>query len=208
MCVFLGLDESSVQEMVDMMECCFSILGNAASNCVTIVSESKHVSDAFVKASRELQRELRECSITGMSWTLLKEIVREMVGPTKFEDRGAKTELPYFTGLKEVFNKMIHSWDDLEVYSPNPRLPCLVDDIEKARNAFYKGAQASQTNLFHNHCIPRTLEEETILKIEQALKALSKPNKDISCHVKTITVTYEPGSGATTLCRRIPVEQT
>lgn len=202
LCVFLVLDESSVQEMVDMMECCFSILGNAAINCVTILSENNQVTDAFIKASK-LQRELRECSITGIPWTLLKEIVREILGPTRFEERGAKTELPYFTGLKQVFNKMIHSWDDLEVYSPNPRLSSLVEDIEKARNSFYKGAQASQTNLFHNHCIPRTLEEETILKIEQALKALSKPSKDISCHVKTVTVTYESGSGATTLCRRI-----
>ena len=203
MCLFLGLDESNIQEMVDMMECCFSILGDSASNCVTVISESKHVTDAFIKASR-LQRELRDCSITDIPWSLLREIVRDMVGPTKFEERGAKTELPFFTGLlKEVFNKMIHSWDDLEVYVPNPRLPRLAEDIEKARNAFYKGAQASQTNLFHNHCIERTLEEETMQKIEQALKTLSKPSKDISSHVITVTVTYEPGSGATTLCRRI-----
>ena len=203
LCVFLGLDETGVHEMVDMMECCFSILGNPASNCVTIISENKHVAEAFIKASK-LQRELRECSITGIPWKLSKEIVREMVGPTKFEERGATTKLPYFTGqLKEVLNKVIHSWDDLEVYSPDPRLPSLVEDIEKERNAFYKGAQASQTNLFHNHCIPRTLEGETDQKIEEALKALSRPSKDISCHVKTVTVPYEPGSGATTLCRRI-----
>ena len=205
LCVFLGLDENGIHEMVDMMECCFSILGNSASNCITIITESKHVAEAFIKSSK-LQRELRECSITGIPWRLLKEIVREMVGPTKFEERGATTELPYFTGeLKEVLNKAIHSWDDLEVYSPNPRLPRVAEDIEKERNAFYKGAQASQTNLFHNHCIPRTLEEETNLKIEHALKALSKPSEDedISGHVKTITVPYEPGSGATTLCRRI-----
>ena len=203
LCVFLGLDETGVQEMVDMMECCFSILGNSASNCVTIISESRHVTESFIKASK-LPRELRECSITGIPWKLLKEIVREMVGPTKFEERGATTKLPYFTGqLKDVLNKVIHSWDDLEVYSPDPRLPSLLEDIEKERNAFYKGAQASQTNLFHNHCIPRTLEEETTGKIEDALKELSKPTKDISCHVKTVTVPYEPGSGATTLCRRI-----
>ena len=202
MCLFLGLDESNIQEMVDMMECCFSILGDSASNCVTVISESKHVTDAFIKAS-SLQRELRDCCITDIPWSLLREIVREMVGPTKFEERGAKTELPYFTGLKEVFNKIIHSWDDLDVYIPNPRLPRLVEDIEKERSAFYKGAQASQSNLFHNHCIERTLEEETMQKIEQALKALSLPSKDISSHVITVTVTYEPGSGATTLCRRI-----
>ena len=205
LCVFLGLSESAIKEMVDIMECCFSIFGDSANNCVTILSESKIVADAFIKFSEtSLQKELRECSISEIPWSLLKEIVREMVGPAKFEERGATTELPYFNGqLKEVLNKVIHSWDDLEVYIPNPRLPSSAEDIEKARNAFYKGAQASQTNLFHNHCIQRTLEEETNLKIEHALKSLTKSGKDLGCHVKTVTVPYEPGSGATTLCRRI-----
>ena len=201
-CVFLGLDDSSVQEMVDMMECSFSILGNSASDCITIISETKHVADAFIKASK-LQKELRECSITGISWTLLTEIVRAIIGPSNFEERGAKTELPYFAGPKEVFNKTIRSWDDLEVYTPNPRLPLSTDDIEKSRNAFYKGAQASQTNLFLNHCIERTLEKKVLSRIEQALNTLSKPSEDNSHHVSNVIVTYEPGSGATTLCRRI-----
>lgn len=204
LCVFLGLNESAIQEMADMMECCFSIFGNSASNCVSILSENRNITDAFMKASRSsLQRDLRECCIPGIPWSLLKEIVREMIGPSKFEERGATTALPYFTGQKEVLNKVIHSWDDLEVYSPNPKLSSLTEEIEKARNAFYKGAQASQTNLLHNHCISRTLEEETSLKIENALKSLSKPSKDLNCHVKTVAVPYEPGSGATTMCRRI-----
>ena len=205
LCVFLGLGDNAIEEMVDIMECCFSIFGNTASSCITIISENKNVGEAFIKGSRpSLQNELRECSVAGIPWRLLKEILRELVGPTTFEERGATTELPFFNGqLKEVLNKVIHSWNDLEVYSPNPRLPSLAEDIEKARNAFYRGAQASQTNLFHTHCIPRTLEEDTNLKIDNALKSLSKPGKDLDCHVKTVTVLYEPGSGATTLCRRI-----
>ena len=205
LCVFLGLGDNAVQEMVDIMECCFSIFGNTASSCITIISENKNVAEAFIKASKpSLQNDLKESSIAGIPWSLLKEIVRELVGPTRFEEREATTELPYFNAqLKEVLNKVIHSWNDLEVYSPNPRLPSLAKDIEKARNAFYKGAQASQTNLFHNHCIARTLEEDTNLKINNALKSLSKPGKHLDCHVKTVTVLYEPGSGVTTLCRRI-----
>ena len=205
LCVFLGLSDNAIEEMVDIMECCFSIFGNTASSCITIICENKNVGEAFIKGSKpSLQNDLRECSVAGIPWSLLKEIVRELVGPTKFEERGATTELPFFNGqLKEVLNKVIYSWNDLEVYSPNPRLPSLAEDIEKARNAFYKGAQANQTNLFHAHCIPRTLEEDTNLKIDNALKSLSKPGKDLDCHVKTVTVLYEPGSGATTLCRRI-----
>ena len=202
-CVFLGLDESSVKEMVDMMECCISILGNSATECITIISEKKRVADAFIKASK-LQKELMECSITGIPWTLLKEIVREMIGPSNFEEeRGAKTELPYFSGTKEVFNKTIHSWDDLEVYTQIQRVQHSTQDIEKSRNAFFKGAQASQINLYYHHDIERTLGKKVLSRIEQSLNTLSKPSNDNSLHVIPVTVTYEPGSGATTLCRRM-----
>lgn len=204
-CVFLCFSESAVNEMADIMESSFSILGNSASSCVTIISETRHVAEAFIKASKpSLQKELAECSIIGIPWILLKEIIREMVGPSKFEEKGATTELPYFTGqLKEVLNKIVNSWNDLEVYCPNPRLVTLAETIEKKRDAFYKGAQASQINLLHNHSIPRSLEKEVTTNLDRALKSLSKENVDPNYHMKTVTVSYEPGSGATTLCRRI-----
>lgn len=204
-CVFLCLSETSVHEMADIMESSFSILGNSAGSCVTILSETRSVADAFIKVSKySLQKELSECSIIDFPWNLLKEIVREMVGPSNFEERDATTELPYFTGnMKNVLNKIVNSWNDLEVYSPNPRLPRSAEAIENERNAFYKGSQASQVNLSHNHSIYRSVENELQTKVERALKMLSKENADSSCQVKTITVPYEPGSGATTLCRRI-----
>lgn len=204
-CVFLCFGESAVEEMADIMESSFSILGNSANSCVTIISETTTLAETFINASkRSLRRELRECSITGIPWVLLKEIVREMVGPSKFEEKGATTELPYFTGQPtEVLNKIVNSWNDLEVYSPNPRLPKFAEAIEKERDAFYKGAQASQINLVQDHSIPRSLEKELSNKLERALKSLSKENIDANYHTKTITLPYEPGSGATTLCRRI-----
>lgn len=205
--VILGLGENAVMEMSDIAESCFSILGgDIARKCVTIISESKNFSDALIKNSKAaLRKQLRECSLADISWDLLREIVREMVGPGEFMERGATTRLPYFTGQREVLNKVIHSWDDLEVYCPEPRLPNATEDIEKARNAFYKGTQASLINLFYNHTIERTLEQEVTQKIEQAVKSLSTPSPsgDRVCSVRTFTVPYEPGSGATTMCRRI-----
>ena len=203
----LGLGENAVMEMSDIAESCFSILGgDIARKCVTIISESKNFLDGLIKNSKAaLRKQLRECSLTGISWDLLREIVREMVGPGEFMERGATTILPYFTGQREVLNKVIHSWDDLEVYCPQPRLPNATEDIEKARDDFYKGTQASQINLFYNHTIERTLEQEISQKIEQAVKSLSNPSPsgDRIYSVRTLTIPYEPGSGATTLCRRI-----
>ena len=201
----LGLGENAIMEMSDIAESCFSILGgDIARKCVTIISESKVILDLFKKNSKPaLRKQLMDCSIPEMSWNLLKEIVREMVGPTEFKERGATTKLPHITGQREVLNKVIHSWEDLEVYCPEPQVSKLTEDIEKARDAFYKGTQASQTNLFYKHAIERTLEEEITQKIEQAVKFLGKPSSDRIGSVKTVTVPYEPGSGATTLCRRI-----
>ena len=211
-CVFLGLGENAVEEMADIIESCFSILGKSAGSCVTIISESKSVAEALINASKpSLRKELRECCVAGIPWVLFEEIALEMVGPSKFDERGATTELPFYSGTyKKVHNKVINSWEDLEVYSPSPRLPNLMDVIEKERYAFYKGAQVSQINLFHEHSIHRTLEDEVNNKVDRALKSLCnaeygayQDSSDTNCQVRTITVPYEPGSGATTLCRRI-----
>ena len=202
----LGLGQNAVMEMSDIAESCFSIFGGEiARKCVTIISESKHFPDALIKNSKSaLRKQLKECSLD-IPWYLLREIVREIVGPGEFMEKGATTKLPYFNHQKEVLNKVIHSWDDLEVYCPDPRLPNATKDIEKARNAFYKGTQASQINLLYNHTIERTLEQEITQKIDQAAKSISNPSpsSDRISSVRTFTIPYEPGSGATTLCRRI-----
>lgn len=126
--------------MVDMMECCFSIFGNLVSNCVFILSENRNVIDVFIKVLRSLfQRDFRECCIFGIFWSFLKEIVCEMIGLSKFEERGVIIVFLYFIGQKEVFNKVIYLWDDFEVYSLNFKFLSLMEEIEKVRNVFYKG---------------------------------------------------------------------
>lgn len=206
--VFLGFAENAVFEMSDIAESCFSILGEEiASKSVTIISENELVADAFIKNSRSplVREKLKECSITGISWDLLKEIVKQTVGPLEFQERGATTKLPHVTGLKDILNKVIKSWVDLEVYCPEPQdqLPRVTQDIKKVRDAFYKGGECNQGNLFYEHSIERTLEEEITRKIDQALRSLREAIDDRNCYVETVTVPYEPGSGATTLCRRI-----
>lgn len=110
--------------MADISESCFTILGgDVAKKCVTIIIENESVLDALMKASKPaLQKRLRDCSISNISWELLKHIVRMKVGPAEFQEKGATTILPFITGPIEVLNKIIHSWEDLEIYCPNPRL--------------------------------------------------------------------------------------
>lgn len=80
------------------------------------------------------------CLIIGIFWGIFEEIVGEMVGLFKFEERKVIMELLYFIGnFRFVFNKIINFWDDLEVYSLNFCLVFFLEDIEKERNNFYKG---------------------------------------------------------------------
>ena len=80
-CVFLCLSDTAVNEMADIVENSFSILGHTASRSVTIISESKAVAENVIKVSKpSLQRELGECSVSGIPWNLLKELVRELMG--------------------------------------------------------------------------------------------------------------------------------
>ena len=204
-CVFLLLSENAIPEMSDIIECCFSILGESASNCLTILCEKKEYADLLIENSkRSLRSKVKDCCIAGIPWKLVEQNVKDMIGPSKFEGIDATTELPYYNGRsRKVLNKVINSWKDLEVYPPEPKLATSSHDIEKARNKFYKGDQVKQLNLFNNQDITRTLEKEVSRRVDEELRELQKPISELTSHVKVVTVPYEPGSGASTLCRRI-----
>ena len=201
-CVFLALSETSIKEMAEVMECCVNILGESASKSISLLPGDKAVAESLIKASRKpLKQKFQNCTIGPLPWSLLEENVEDMVGPSKFEDKTATTDLPYWTGKpKKVLNKKIYSWNDLEIYSPNPKLSAYVGDIEKARDTFYKGGQVQQMNLFQKHDIERTLKGTITEKVDNALAIVAAQHR---CNVEVVKVPYEAGSGATTLCRRI-----
>lgn len=98
-CVFFCFVENVVFEMVDIMESSFSIFGNLVSSCVIIFSEIVEVVEVFIEVFKFVfWWELKDCFIIGIFWSLLKEIVCEMVGFFKFEEFGVKIEFLYFIG--------------------------------------------------------------------------------------------------------------
>ena len=208
--VFFCLSENAIPQMSDIVECCFSILGESAAKCVTILCECREYAEILVERSKAVLRaKVRECCIAGIPWRLLEQNVKDMVGPIKFEEVDATSELPYYNGKNQpVLNKLLNSWTDLEVYAPEPKFLFSMasekaDEMEKARNSFYQGEQLRQPNLFCRHDIERTVEKELNHKVEEELRELKKPFSELSVHVRVVRVPYEPGSGATTLCRRI-----
>ena len=203
-CVFLGLSNDSIQEMADIIDCSFSIIGTKAGKFISIISEKKEIVDEIIKcAKQDVRQEVRERSICGYPWKLLEMNIRQMVGPSHVNERDATTELPYFDGkLKPVLTKRLNSLTDLEVYCPAPNFDNSVEQIEKARENFYKGGVVDQLNLFHNDDVERTVLKKLASRIDQCLKRLSQ-NSEIPCNVEIVQLRYESGSGATTLCRRI-----
>ena len=204
-CVFLGLSDEYLQEMADIIDFCFIIIGTNASKCITIMSEKKEVGTGIVKFLKgDIQRDVKPpCSIFGFPLELLKENVKEMLGPIQYEEPGATTDLPYLNGKpRPVLNKRLNSLTDLEVYFPKPKFVNSFRQIERTRESFYMGDVIKQLNLFHNHDITRTRAAELTSCIDKYLKRLSDPS-EVTRHVETVTLSYESGSGATTLCRRI-----
>ena len=204
-CVFLAFGDESSEEMADVVESSFSIIGRHAGRYITIISEKKEIINGIVRYSKPgIRKDVTNSSLSGFPWKLFKSNVKDMLGPTHFHEPGATTELPYFAGkTMPVLNKRLNSLTDLEMYFPYPSLPDSVSEIEKARDNFYKGGVVNQLNLFHQHDIERTHQMDLTSSIDHYLKDLSKASSDMSSHVETVTLRYEPGSGATTLCRRI-----
>ena len=205
-CVFLGLSDELLQEMADIIDSCFSIIGNNASKSITILSEKKEIGSGIVKHLKpDIRKDAKPpCSIFGFPLELLKDNFKEMLGPIQyFDEPGATTDLPYLNGkLKPVLNKRLNSLTDLEIYFPKPKLDQSFVAINKARENFYMGDVIKQLNLFHHHDIKRTRANRLTSRIDKCLKRLSDAS-EVTRHVETVSLSYESGSGATTLCRRI-----
>ena len=204
--VFLCLSDECLAEMADVIDLLFTILGNDANKYITIISEKKEIGERMIRLLKNsIRKDLQyPRSFYGIPLDLLKTNVQQMLGPNNFKDSRATTDLPYVTGLTPVLNKRINSLTDLEIYCPKPSLTSSVKDIKKTRDDFYKGDTIQQLNLFHRHDIERTLQAKLTRQIHSSIKKLSNPHEqDYIGFVETVNVSYEPGSGATTLCRRI-----
>ena len=204
--VFLCLSDECLAETADVIDLLFTILGKDANKYITIISEKKEIGEKIIKHLKDsIRKDLKyPCSFFGMPLDLLKTNVREMLGPNNFHDPKATTDLPHLGGLTAVLNKRINSLTHLEVYCPKSSLTPSVKEIKEARDNFYKGDAIQQVNLFHRHDIERTLQDKLTRQIDSRLKKLSSLyEQEYTGFVETVNLSYEPGSGATTLCRRI-----
>jgi hypothetical protein len=210
--VFLLLSEENLQEMADIIDTCASIIGNNANKCITIFSEEKEVGDMLMKLLQpEVRKDLKDrqdskypCCIFGFPLEFLRESVEEMLGDVAYEDANATTELPFWNGKnKPVLNRRIKSLTDLEVYLPKPKLSSSLKEINEARDNFYKGEVIKQINLDNRDDIERTLATDLTQRIEQSLRRLSAESPEDTTCVEVVSLSYESGSGATTLVRRV-----
>ncbi len=204
-CVFLVLSEENLREMADIIDSCVSIIGNNANKCITILSEKKEVGLTLTKLLQpEVRKDLKNpCTIIGFPLEFLRKSVDEMLGDVAYEDATATTDLPFWNGkCTPILNKRINSLTDLEVYFPKPKLSSSCGEVKTAKDNFYKGEVIKQLNLDNNDDITRTLATELTQRIERSLKLLSAESPEDTAHVEIVSLSYESGSGATTLGRR------
>ncbi|XP_028399331.1 sterile alpha motif domain-containing protein 9-like [Dendronephthya gigantea] len=208
-CVFLVLSNDNLQEMADIVDSSFSIIGSDANKHISIITERKELGTQMVKSLKhDISKNVKPpCSIFGIQFNLLKDIIKGLLGPIGLDDPDATTELPYLARrLRPVLSKRIKSLTDLEVYIPHPDLSSELEDIKKAKESFYMGNAISQMNLFHKDAIERTLETKLIRCIDEHLQELQNFSSDMETveqYTETVTLNYESGSGATTLGRQI-----
>ena len=204
-CVFLLLSNDNLQEMADIVDSSFSIIGSDANKHISIISERKELGTQIIKfVKNDIRREVKPpCSIFGIPFDVLRVNLEALLGSNKFDELDAKTELPFIDGkLRPVYCRKINSLTDLEVYIPYSDLSIKKDERSKAKENFYMGNAINKMNLFHNDAITRTLGKKLLRHIDECLKNLSTQEVVELC-TETVTLRYESGSGATTPGRQI-----
>ena len=205
-CVFFVLSDENLKYMADIIETCVKIIGPNANKCITILSEKKENGDALTKImDSDARKDLRNpCCLFGFPLQFLRESVKDMLGDFGLEDANATTELPFWNGKNiPILNRQIKSLTDLEVYVPKPKFACTIKELKNARDNFYKGEVIKQINLNNKDDIERTLANDLTHRIDQSLQHLSKASPEDTTSVKVVPLSYESGSGATTLGRRV-----
>jgi hypothetical protein len=204
--VFALLSTSSLQEMAALVQYTYSLMVVArAKRNIVVLSDD-------VGAARKLTEfagvDVRECCVAGLPWDHVKINLEQMLpelaeeSPEKYLLSSTGTEIP-------VPNQRVRTWDELDVISSRE---CEQNDfqpevIERIKLNFYKGEQAEWLNFFCNHDIERCIASNLRKSLLSKVDALRNPNMDhergYRAPVRVLTIYHYPGTGGTTLCRRL-----
>ena len=207
--VYLLLSTSSLQELASLLQFNFSILGLRQSRKgIALICED----GAIVQELRALARvDIGECCVAGMSWTCVKDSIRQMLMGRNLFDLSTEKHVVSSSGSPvTVPLGSMRAWEDINVvgyYECEGEAENAFAEMERSRDNFYKGEQPEWLNFYLRHDIDRYLLRKLKEEVQQRLESLKGQTlgqgRENKTSIRTVVLHHSPGTGGTTLCRRV-----
>ena len=164
----------------------------AAKNFVVVCSDYSLEKELItVTGFSELQKQI----IAGMSWTHVSQNIRQLI-----EGRSASSKfITSSTGTpSEISDDELNTWNEIEVVASNEGKTDELDrSPEEISLDFYKGGQPLWMNFRYDHDIKRDMTRNMLKAIRYFLSNVGKDGSIL------ILLHHYPGTGGTTLCKRL-----
>ena len=207
--VYLLVSASSLQELASLLQFNFSILGPRQSRKgIALICEDGPI----VQDLRALARvDVGECCVAGMHWACVKDSICQMLmGREVFDLSTEKHVVSSSDTPVAVPLARMRAWEDINVvgyYECEYEAENASDEMERSRDNFYKGEQPEWLNFYLRHDIERSLLRKLKDEVQQRLESLKGQNfgqeRDNRTSIRTVVLHHSPGTGGTTLCRRV-----
>lgn len=143
------------------------------------------------------KKEMKERSVTGMSWRHVNVTIRELsTGPSSFD-----CLVPVSNGaLCSLSEEKRHEFRDIDILSVNECEDAnedKADEIDrKHADSFYRGRGISWFNFwFEDHVCKRNIDRELNKKLQEAL---SRKERAVDNIIEVIKIYHQPGAGGST----------
>lgn len=204
--VFALFSSSSLLEMAALVQFTYSVMVAArAKRNIVVLSDNLSVAQKLTELAHV---DVRECCVAGLPWEHVKLNFVQMLPELK--EYYSEKYLTSSTGTEiPVPPQRVTSWDELDVVSSREceQNDIQPDMIERTKLNFYKGVEAEWLNFYFNHDIERSLTPTLRNSLQSKIDALKCPNfaqdRGYRTAVRLLTVHHYPGTGGTTVCRRL-----
>ena len=169
----------------------------AAARNVVVVSSDYSIAEKLTATGFS---DLKNKIVAGMSWTHVSQNIKELMeGRSVYSAICAKLITSSSGALTEIPDDELSTWNEIEVVASNE---CENEDLgcspKNISLDFYKGEQPSWMNFRYDHEIERDLKPQMVEVIRDSLSGNFGEDGNIR-----ILLRHHPGTGGTTLCKRL-----
>lgn len=208
--VFTVFSKESIKEMATLIESVYSQFGMQLLKRIVVVCENQETIDTL-RSNCKIRR-IDECFITGLPWATVVDTIKTMQKEvTRGDLGGSKCLLTSSPSTKPVRvpPKKLDEWKGLSVldYDEDKRK---YDDeqTKRIRDDFYRGYRVSWLNFKLRHDVERDMtmrvKQRTLDMLnERRLRLSNDPLMSRRYPTGLVTILHQPGTGGSTLARRV-----